>query len=239
MDQQILTEKRDSMLTIILNNPEKMNAIGIEMIGQLKSALSRAESDQYIRVVIVTGAGNKSFSAGGNLKEFESLDKRGVAEWIRSGHEAFNQLENFSKPVIAAISGYCLGGGLELALACDFRIATENSVFGSPELKHGWIPGWGGLARLKRLIGEARAKEIIFLSEQFDAVKAHEMGLLYKVTKTQHLMEETEQLADKLGTIDPHVFAMAKRAIMDPQHSTYEHGQMYDVLSTLYSKFLK
>ena len=239
MKKHVLTEQLDGVLTIILNRPEKRNAIGIEMIRTLIDILTGIESDKNVKVVKITGSGDKAFSAGGDLKEFKALDKQGIINWIQSGHKAFHLLENLSKPTIAMISGYCLGGGLELAIACDFRIADETAIFGSPELKYGWIPGWGGLSRLKRIVGESKAKEIIMLAENFDADKAKEMGLLYKVTKARYIEEESKILVDRLSKIDPFVFSMAKRAIMESNDSQYEYNQMFDVLATLYSKDIR
>ena len=239
MKKHVLTEQLDGVLTIILNRPEKRNAIGIEMIRTLIDILTGIESDKNVKVVKITGSGDKAFSAGGDLKEFKALDKQGIINWIQSGHKAFHLLENLSKPTIAMISGYCLGGGLELAIACDFRIADETAIFGSPELKYGWIPGWGGLSRLKRIVGESKAKEIIMLADNFDADKAKEMGLLYKVTKARYIEEESKILVDRLSKIDPFVFSMAKRAIMESNDSQYEYNQMFDVLATLYSKDIR
>ena len=236
MKKHILTESDEGILTIRLNRPEKLNAIGIEMIYQLLEVLVKVEKDKSVKVVLITGMGDKSFSAGGNLDEFKALDKEGIIDWIQSGHKAFQLLENLSKPTIAVISGYCLGGGMELAMACDFRIAAENAIFGSPELKHGWIPGWGGLTRLTRMVGESKAKEVIMLSENFDAEKAYQMGLVLKVTKDINLMREAKKLGEQLASIDPFVFKITIKAIMDSGHLTGEFNQLFNVLGTLYSK---
>jgi len=234
---KILLDIKGRTASITINNPDKMNCLDMEMLLQLKAFLLEIEKSQNVSVIVIKGAGQKSFSTGGNLKDFRALkDFHEVKDWIVFGNEVFNLLENISIPTIAAIQGYAMGGGLELALACDLRIATENSVFSMPELNHGWIPGWGGLTRIRRLIGESKAKEMIILGERMDGKEAYQIGLINKICKDGRLEELIEDLTKGLSKLDPFVFQLSKKAIMDSNRTTYNNDLIYDALATYYSK---
>ena len=236
MEQTVLSELNDGVFTITLNNPGKLNCIGMEMLRLLNEKCCEAEEKDEIKVVLLKGAGDRSFSTGGNLKEFNALSRDETVEWIQFGNNVFNRLEVLPKPTIAVIQGYAYGGGLELALACDLRVATEKASFSSPELQHGWIPGWGGLTRLRRLLGEAKAKEIVFLSEVINADEALRIGLVHRVIQSDALDEAVEKWIDSLMQLNNVVFAIAKSAIHDPNRKSSGDDLMYDVLATLYSK---
>jgi enoyl-CoA hydratase/carnithine racemase len=203
----------------------------------MEAALNDIKKQKTVNVIVITGAGDKAFCSGGNLNDFAKLTEfHDVKDWIKYGNEVFNLLENMPVATVASINGYSMGGGLELALACDLRIATEVAVFSMPELTHGWVPGWGGLTRLRRLIGEARAKELIMLGDRIDGNEAHRIGLVHKVCTKTELAKMTDDIALKLSKIDPFVMEMSKTALMDHQRTTAANDLIYDALATFYSK---
>ena len=236
MDKIVVNnEQRISRITI--NFPEKMNCLDMEMLRLLEASLLEIKKNQSADVIIITGAGEKAFCTGGNLKDFNKLTEfRDVRAWISYGNEVFNLLENMPIATIAAINGYAMGGGLELALSCDLRIAAENSVFSMPELQHGWVPGWGGLSRLRRLIGEAKAKELIMLGDRIDAEEALRIGLINKLCKEEMLQDTVQETAIKLSKIDPFILEMSKTSIMDHSRTTATNDLLFDALATKYSK---
>lgn len=236
MNHHISTKVEDNVYTIILNYPSKHNCIGREMLIQLKEKLDSVEHNHAIKVIVIRGAGDKAFSTGANLKEFESLKPQEISEWITLGNEVLNQLENISIPTLAVIQGYTYGGGLELALACDLRVATESSSFCAPELKRGWIPGWGGMARLRKLVGEAKAKEIIYLSEVYSAIEAMRLGILHRVYPSDVFSSEVQKLIASLGGLDPMAFKSAKAALSDPFRRTTGADLVYDTMATISAK---
>lgn len=235
--EKILFESKDKVATITINNPAKMNCLDIEMLEAVADLLLDIKKTIRVNVLVIQGAGEKAFSTGGNLNAFGKLKEfHEVKDWIKYGNEVFNILDDMPIATIAAIRGYAMGGGLELALACDLRIATENAVFSMPELNHGWVPGWGGLSRLRRLLGEAKAKEMIMLGEHISANDALQFGLVNKVCQSDKLNELVEETAQKLSKIDPFVMEMSKNALMDQGRSTWGNDLLYDALATYYSK---
>lgn len=234
----LLFDIDDNILSITLNNPEKHNCFGITELEEMERILKDSESDPEVKAVVFRGAGERSFSTGADLKQFTGLDKQEIQNWIRRGHEVFNYIERYPKPTVAVIQGYALGGGLELALSCDFRIAGEDAVFGSPELRHGWLPGWGGIHRLKKIIGQARTREMIFLAEHISADEAFRFGLINRITKNDELEQVTSEMTEKLLQLNPGTFAMAKAAISGSEStgSTSEQSIWFDILSTLFVK---
>lgn len=228
----ILTHTAEDVCTLTLNRPEKRNAINRALLRQLEEALCAVESDPAVRVVVLRGVDSRAFSAGGDLGEFRNLYHDEVREWISLGHSVFNCLENLSKPTIAVLEGYTLGGGLELALSCDFRIAGTSAVLGCPELRHGWLPGWGGMARLRRLVGEARAKEIVMLSERLSAQEAMRLGLLTRLCDPGRLPGVLKQLTYCLTAIPPDIAAMAKTTLHNDDGRSAATGVWFDILAT-------
>ena len=211
-NNKILIQQRGGVLILELNNPSKLNCMGFEMLNQLDEALTGAEKSESVKVVIIKGAGDRAFSTGADLKEFKGLSAAEEVKWIELGNSVFDKLEALGKPTIAFIDGYAMGGGLELALACDIRVGTSRTVLSSPELQHGWLPGWGGMKRLRRLFGESVAKEVIFLCERINAEKALHWGILNRIVESE-TSDELQKVIDHLLSVDTSVFAMAKKAI--------------------------
>jgi len=226
---------QDQIVSVTINNPEKMNCIDMPMLKALDHHIEKIRRDKSVRAIKLSGIGNKAFSTGADLNEFGKLDETGVVEWIKYGNKVFNTLESLPIPSVAIIHGYALGGGFELTLACDLRIADENAIFSFPELKHGWIPGWGGLSRLRKLIGESRAKQIIMLGENIDSKKALEMGIVNKIYDEDSFEEEVAKLINHFKKIDPFLMEMTKSALMTNRNAP-ENDILFDVLATQYSK---
>jgi len=207
----IIFEKSDRIATITLNRPEKLNALSPQLVGELYDALSDADSDESVRVIILTG-GDSVFAAGADLGAMDTAAPDVVQTFKQrfSTGNPFDYIEQIGKPVIAAIAGYALGGGCELAMCCDFRIAADNAKFGQPEIRVGLIPGAGGTQRLPRLIGMTKAKELIMLGNTIDANKAEQLGLVNTVVPTENLLDEANKLAAKLIDRPPVGLRLAK-----------------------------
>jgi enoyl-CoA hydratase/carnithine racemase len=216
---------------VILNNPAKLNCMGFEMLTSLSETLDDIISNPEIRVLLIKGAGDRAFSTGADLKEFRSLDSAESAHWIEYGNQLFNRIEDLPLPTVAYIHGYAMGGGLELALACDFRIGTTKGVISSPELQHGWLPGWGGMARLRRIIGEARAKEVVMLNQPMDAEQSYNLGLLTRVLDEKSEEEELSAFLGHLAQLNPSSFRLAKKALMDANRTTRDGDLEFDILA--------
>lgn len=231
MADKILISIKRGVMEITLNNPDKMNCMGFEMLYSLEDAIGDAAKNKEVRAVLIQGAGERAFSTGADLKEFNSLPEDKAEAWIEKGNDIFNMIEDIPKPCIAYINGYAIGGGLELALACDFRFASDKAVLASVELQHGWLPGWGGMTRLRRLLGEAKAKEIIMLCEKIPVSKAMEMGLLTRVFETGTEKEELNRILEHLTQLKPEAFKLAKAAIMDPTRTCRGTDISFDVLA--------
>ena len=208
-----LYEKRDGMATITINRPEAMNALNAETIPEILSRLDDAEKDDNIKVVVITGAGEKAFCAGLDLKPMRDIKVIKAVEMSRLGQKLTLAIEELGKPVIAAINGYALGGGLELSMACDIRIVSEKARVGQPEVNVGLIPGWGGTQRLPRLVGKGIAKELIFTGKMIDAKTAERIGLVNMVVPPEKLMSAVNELADVIMSKPPIAIRLAKELI--------------------------
>src|SRR5882757_9876134 len=211
MYENIILEKRGHVAVVTINRPDKLNALNILTRTEIVNVLEELKYDSDTRVVVFTGAGEKSFIAGADISEFEG---RTVVDQIRAMTErnAFQAVGDFPKPVIAMINGFCLGGGCELALACDIRIASEKARFGQPEINLGLIPGGGGTQRLTRLIGEGKAMELILTGEIIDAASALELGLVNIVVPPSDLRAKTMEMANRIADKSPIALRMAKEA---------------------------
>jgi len=220
----IKLKKKQHIAWITLNRPDKLNAINSVMLQELSEALDTIEEDANTRCVIITGKGEKAFSAGADLTELRKLTPETAAEFSMKGQQVFTKLEAFSKPVVAAINGYALGGGLELALACDFRIAADSAELGCPEIKLGLIPAWGGTQRLPRTVGATEAKRLIMLGDRVKADEALMMGLVDKVVPQKDLEDETRALTKRLCERSPAALKHAKRAVNSVTKACFDSG---------------
>lgn len=211
-EKHILVSKLEKGIAIVtLNRPKAANAFSVQMLQELKEAITDLRFDPNVRLVIVTGSGEKIFCAGADLKERADMDEMEVKKTIALIRENINNLESLPKPVIAAVNGAAFGGGTELALACDIRIAASHAKFGLTETSLGIIPGAGGTQRLPRLIGKGKAKELIFTARRIDAVEAERIGLIEQVTET--VMEAALKLAEEIVKNGPIAVSQAKIAI--------------------------
>jgi enoyl-CoA hydratase len=198
--------------TVTLGRPERLNALDPDMLRELARAVREIRRDAGVRAVVVTGAGERAFSAGADIKAMAAMGPADGHAYSRLGHEVLARLEALSVPVVAAVNGVALGGGLELALACDLIVASERARLGQPEIDLGLIPGFGGTQRLVRRIGQARARELIYLGRQLSAEEAFGVGLVNRVVPAERLREEAARLAADLAAKAPVALAAAKRA---------------------------
>jgi enoyl-CoA hydratase len=214
MYQNIIEDFSNQILTIIINRPDKLNALNKLTIEELGNALNLADRNKDVRVIIITGSGTKSFIAGADISEFAHFSiEEGKKLSAEGHHQLFNRLENMSKPVIAAINGFALGGGLELAMACHIRIASDNAKMGLPEVSLGVIPGYGGTQRLSQLVGRGKAMELITTADMMNANDALSCGLVNHVTTAENLFPKCIELAQKTIGKSPKAIAAAIRAI--------------------------
>ncbi|MBV9492067.1 MAG: enoyl-CoA hydratase/isomerase family protein [Verrucomicrobia bacterium] len=199
---------------VILDRPEKLNALDPQMLGELEAAIAQAEQAAAVRVITLEARGEKAFCVGADIFAWTSLSPLAMwSEWVRRGHRIFDRLERARQPVICAIQGFAYGGGLELALACDLRIAADSARFAMPEVKLGTVPGWGGTGRLPRLIGSARAKQMIFTGEPIGADVAERWGLVNEVVPAALLGERARVLAEQVAANAPLAVQTAKQLI--------------------------
>ncbi len=212
-DQLILKETRGQVAILTLNRPDVMNSFNFAMLNALKAVIEEMRFDPEIRVVIITGAGEKAFCSGADLKERATLSPMEVKKFIYTIRNLFTEIENLNKPVIAAVNGVALGGGTELSLACDIRIASNNAGMGLTETRLAIIPGAGGTQRLPRLIGRGLAKELIFTGKRVTAAEALEIGLVNRVCEGDKLIEEAMKMAEMICETGPIAIEQAKYAI--------------------------
>ena len=221
----VIFEKKAPLAIITLNRPDKMNALNSQAVAELVAVTEEIEKNDDIRVVIVTGAGQRAFSSGSDLTELQGI----TAVELRRRIESPNIIRKLSKPVIAMIQGYALGGGLELALACDIRVASEDAKLGFPEINHGWLPaGGGGTQILPRLVGEGMAMMLILKGEFISAVEAKQIGLVEMVVPAAHLETETQKLAADIAEKPLEVLRLAKEAIRASTHTDLQSRLNYE-----------
>jgi enoyl-CoA hydratase len=207
--QFIRVDATDGIATIAVNRPDKLNALNAATISELDAAFRAVAADSNVRGVIVTGAGAKAFVAGADIGELATMGPLTGIAVSRRGQDAFRFLETMGKPVIAAVNGFALGGGLELALACHIRMASSNARFGLPEVKLGIIPGYGGTVRLQRIVGRGRALELILSGEMIDAQEAHRIGLVNRIADPDSLLGDATALMKKITANGPVALALA------------------------------
>jgi len=226
--ETLLLERRGRVAIITINRPEKRNALNIKTREEGAAALEELRGDDSVGVVVITGAGDKAFIAGADIAEFAgrtALAQRAVMV----GRSLFTAFDTFPKPIIAMVNGYCLGGGCEVALACDIRIASETASFGQPEINLGIMPGGGGTQRLTRLVGEGKAMELILTGEIIDARTAFEIGLVNHVVPPDQLEAKTMDIANRIAEKGPVSVALAKEAIKIASRSNLDEGLRREV----------
>ncbi|MBM4175806.1 MAG: enoyl-CoA hydratase [Ignavibacteria bacterium] len=213
---------------VTINRPDKLNALNSTVMSELKELFIKFKDDENVDLVILTGSGEKAFVAGADIKELNSLNTGTGKDFSLKGQEVFNAIENLGKPVIAAVNGFALGGGCEIALACHIRLASENAKFGQPEVNLGIIPGYGGTQRLARLIGKGRAMEMILTGDMIDAKTACDIGLVNKVVPLTELMKISEELANKILSKGQLAVRMAVKTINATHEMGQAEGQKYE-----------
>lgn len=223
----ILVDKNNALAQITINRPKKLNALNKETITELSTAFTDLENDQAVRVIILTGSGEKAFVAGADISEFANFSVEEGGVLARKGQEMlFDLVENLSKPVIAAVNGFALGGGLELAMSCHFRIASDNAKMGLPEVSLGVIPGYGGTQRLSQLVGKGKAMELVMTAGMIPADEALSLGLVNHVTTQEELVPLANKLASKIMRNSSVAISGAIKAI----NANYKEGvNGYDV----------
>ena len=211
--KNIIFDLKDGIATITFNRPEVLNALNKELLQELSTALDEIEEDEDIRALVLTGAGERSFIAGADIKELAGFNALHAKSFAETGQISLNKFQALPIPVIAAVNGFALGGGCEIALACDFVYASENAMFGLPEINLGLIPGFGGTQRLPRLTGKNMAKEMIFTGKMLSAAEAMEIGIVNRVFPLKSLMDETFKVAGIIASKGKVSLRAAKQAI--------------------------
>ena len=209
----ILTVIENGVLTITINRPDKLNALNTETIAELKVAFKHVYENEIIKGAIVTGSGAKAFVAGADITEFTSLSQEQGATLSASGHVLFDMIEACPKPVVAAVNGFSLGGGNELAMSCHIRIASDNARFGQPEVKLGLIPGYGATQRLVQLIGKGKALEFLMTADMISAEQAEKLGLVNYVTTPDQLMAKAHEVLNKILQQSPMAISAIIRSV--------------------------
>jgi enoyl-CoA hydratase len=201
--ENLLVERDGAVLIVTINRPDKLNALNSHTVSEIAAVMEEAAADAAVRVVVLTGAGPKSFVAGADINELAAQTPVSGREHARSGQAVFDRIERLGKPVIAAVNGFALGGGCELAMACTMRLAADSAKFGQPEINLGLIPGYAGSQRLPRLVGRGRALQLLLTGEQITAEEAFRIGLVNKVVPAADLMPESRALAQTLAAKAP------------------------------------
>ncbi len=217
----ILTNIDAGILTITLNREKQLNALNAQLIQEIGEALENVRNDKSVKGIILTGSGKKAFAAGADIKEFSAFGLEEGKNLAVSGGNIFNKIEQFNKPVIAAVNGFALGGGCELTMACHFRIASENAKFGQPEVNLGLIPGYAGTQRLIQLIGKGKAMELLMTGDMIDANEAHQLGLVNHVVPQETLLEKCTSILNKIGKKGP----LAIEKVIDSVNAYFDKGR--------------
>jgi enoyl-CoA hydratase len=225
--KNLLISNADGIAQITINRPEKLNALNAETISELSTSIKELEKNSEVKVIILTGSGEKSFVAGADISEFAKFSVSDGKKLSQQGQESlFNTIEKLSKPVIAAINGFALGGGLELAMSCHFRLASDNSKLGLPEVTLGLIPGYGGTQRLPQIVGKGKALEMILSAQMLTAAEALKWGLVNYITTQPELIEECRKIANKIAKNSPTAITSAINSV-NAGYSSSVNG--YDV----------
>lgn len=225
--KNLLIEKKEGICTVKINNPQTLNSLNVEVLNDLECAFDQIKEDDEIYVVVLTGEG-KAFVAGADIAYMRDLNPEQAKKFSEDGSRLFRKIETLNKVVIAAVNGFALGGGCELAMACDIRIASAKAKFGQPEVGLGIIPGFSGTQRLARLVGLGRAKELIFMGGHIDAEEAYRIGLVNKVTDKDSLMEETYKMAEKIKSNSRVALKYAKESMNRGIETDIETGIAFE-----------
>lgn len=223
--KNLLVDVNQNIGLITINRPDKLNALNHDTLVELKAALESLRSDENIFVVIITGSGEKAFVAGADISEINKLNMLEGKKFAEFGQSVFSMIEKFEKPVIAAVNGFALGGGCELALSCHIRLASENAKFGQPEVNLGIIPGYGGTQRLTRLINSGRAAEMILTADMIDSNEALRIGLVNKVYPQSELQSQAFEMAVKIASKGQQAIRLALKAIKVVDEVSLQEGQ--------------
>ena len=227
--EDIILEREGTLAILTLNRPKVLNALTFNMLTEIKGVVEELDDEAEIRVLIITGAGDRSFCAGSDVNELDQIGPEKATAYMRLGQQTFRAIEEMGKPVIAAVNGYALGGGSELAQACDLRVSAESAKFGQLEINLGNIPGWGGTQRLPRLVGAARAKEMIYTGKKVDANEARDIGLVNHVVPKDKLKEAVMTMAETIAKKGKLALFDAKKSINQLYESFIEEGLKYEV----------
>ena len=225
--KNIVLDKEGGVAIVKMNRPAAMNALNSETLGELKEAFAYLKDDDAVKVIIITGEG-KAFVAGADIAEMKDMTGDQAKEFSKAGQKVFSKVARMKKPVIAAVNGFALGGGCELAMACDIRIASEKAKLGQPEVNLGIIPGFAGTQRLSRLVGAAKAKEMIFTGDMVDAQTALSTGLVNQVVPVDQLMNVCMEMANKIASKGPVAVKLAKKVINEGIEEKLDKGSEYE-----------
>ena len=230
MYETVKYEVKNGIAYVTVNRPEALNALNSKVISELHSVFKEIAADDNAKVVILTGEG-RSFVAGADIAEMSKLNAVEARNFAADGHGLMNYIDNIEKPVIAAVNGFALGGGCELSMACDIRIASTKAKFGQPEVGLGLIPGFGGTQRLSRLVGKGMAKMLIYTADVIDATYAREIGLVEKVVEPEELMTECEKIAGKIMAKAPIAVALSKHCINNGYDVDMKSASQFEINS--------
>ena len=226
--ENVRVEARDGVLIVTVDRPKVLNALNEQTVTELERVFLEARSDEAIRAVILTGGGEKAFVAGADIGELAKMTPLTGKDVARRGQQVLNTIERMPKPVIAAINGFALGGGCEIALACHIRIASEKAQLGLPEVTLGIIPGYGGTQRMARLLGKGKALELILTGDRVPAAEAERIGLVNKVVPAEQLMSFAEEMARRIASRGPIAVRSAIEAVMSGSDMGFEEGQVLE-----------
>jgi enoyl-CoA hydratase len=224
----LLIERDAAVAVITINRPKVLNALNSATLDDLRHAVLELKRDETIRAIVITGSGDKSFVAGADINELAVQSPTSARDHALAGQHVFDVLENLGKPVIAAVNGYALGGGCELAMACTLRIAADTAKFGQPEINLGLLPGYGGTQRLARLVGKGKAMELILIGSPISAIEAERIGLVNRVVPAAELMAEVRRMAGALAAQAPIAAAYVIHAINDGLEMSFAQGCAYE-----------
>ncbi|MGL5513997.1 MAG: short-chain-enoyl-CoA hydratase [Sporomusa sp.] len=226
--ENLLFEVENGIGIVTINRPKALNALNAATIYELDRIFTELANDPTVKVVVLTGGGEKSFVAGADITEMQAMSAIEGRNWAKLAQAVFNKIENLSQPVIAAVNGYALGGGCEIAMACDIRIAADKAKFGQPEVSLGIPPGFGGTQRLARLIGKGRAKEMLFTGDMIDAAEAYRIGLVNKVATSEELMNTAKAMAQKIMSRAPVAVQVCKAAVNEGLDTDLDSAIAYE-----------